>query len=40
MAENDLQAYSFWVVRNTPNLVRDECLSVAVLLPGSRRGRF
>jgi Protein of unknown function (DUF3037) len=39
MPEPELNAYSYWVVRYTPNLVRDEWLNVGVLLldPGRPR---
>jgi hypothetical protein len=39
MPETDMSPYSYWVVRYTPNLVRDEWLNVGVMLfdPGRRR---
>jgi hypothetical protein len=39
MPETDMKTYSYWVVRYTPNLVRDEWLNVGVMLldPGRRR---
>ena len=40
MPETDLNSYSYWVVRYTPNLVRDEWLNVGVLLLDPGRGRF
>jgi hypothetical protein len=40
MPENDLNAYSYWVVRYTPNLVRDEWLNVGVLLLDPASSRF
>lgn len=40
MPETDLNAYSYWVVRYTPNLVRDEWLNVGVLLLDPARRRF
>jgi hypothetical protein len=40
MPENDLNSYSYWVVRYTPNLVRDEWLNVGVLLLDEGRSRF
>lgn len=40
MAENDPHAYSNWVVRCTPNLVRDEWMNVGVPLLNPRRGGF
>jgi Protein of unknown function (DUF3037) len=40
MTETDLNTYSYWVVRYTPNLVRDEWLNVGVLLLDAGRGRF
>ncbi len=40
MPETDLSAYSYWVVRYTPNLVRDEWLNVGVMLFDPGRPRF
>lgn len=40
MAETELNAYSYWVVRYTPNLIRDEWLNVGVLLLDPGLGRF
>jgi Protein of unknown function (DUF3037) len=40
MPETDLNTYSYWVVRYTPNLVRDEWLNVGVLLLDAGRSRF
>lgn len=39
MPETDLKTYSYWVVRYTPNLIRDEWLNIGVLLldSGGRR---
>jgi len=40
MPETDLNTYSYWVVRYTPNLVRDEWLNVGVLLLDPGLSRF
>ncbi|HEV2388738.1 MAG TPA: DUF3037 domain-containing protein [Candidatus Acidoferrales bacterium] len=40
MPEADLHACTYWVVRYTPNLVRDEWLNVGVLLFDSETARF
>jgi len=40
MPEPELNAYSYWVVRYTPNLVRDEWLNVGVLLLDPGQPRF
>ncbi|HVB32859.1 MAG TPA: DUF3037 domain-containing protein [Patescibacteria group bacterium] len=40
MPEPESNAYSYWVVRYTPNLVRDEWLNVGVLLLDPARPRF
>lgn len=40
MAEADLHACSYWVVRYTPNLVRDEWLNVGVMLFDPETKRF
>jgi hypothetical protein len=40
MPEPELNAYSYWVVRYTPNLVRDEWLNVGVLLLDPARPRL
>lgn len=40
MAETNWNACSYWVVRYTPNLVRDEWLNVGVLLLDPARKRF
>src|SRR5579884_2198388 len=40
MPETVLNPYSYWVVRYTPNLVRDEWLNVGVLLLDPAHSRF
>ncbi len=40
MPETDLKTYSYWVVRYTPNLIRDEWLNIGVLLLDSEGRRL
>lgn len=40
MAETTMNACSYWVVRYTPNLIRDEWMNVGVLLLDPARPRF
>jgi Protein of unknown function (DUF3037) len=40
MPEPEINAFSYWVVRYTPNIVRDEWLNVGVLLLDPARPRF